>query len=115
MLAPEHPASARVVRRTPLARHRRLVAAALAALVLLPGDAVRPAVARDRVRRYVELARSEGGDVALGGQALDRDGWWFAPTVVGGLDVQSRLVREEVLGPLLMVVPDSRRGSSARA
>ncbi|SEC26942.1 aldehyde dehydrogenase (NAD+) [Nocardioides exalbidus] len=76
---------------------------------------LRSGVARDRVRRYVELARSEGGDIALGGTTLDRNGWWFAPTVVGGLDRQSRLVREEVLGPLLMVVPDARRGSSARA
>lgn len=48
MLAPEHPAYPRVVRRSALHRHRRLVAAALAALALLPGDAVRPAVARDR-------------------------------------------------------------------
>ena len=66
---------------------------------------LRSAVARDRVRRYVDLARSEGGDVALGGQPLDRPGWWFAPTVIGGLAPGSRLVREEVLGPVLMVVP----------
>jgi aldehyde dehydrogenase (NAD+) len=31
-----------------------------------------------------------------------------APTVVGGLSRQSRLVREEVLGPVLMVVADGR-------
>lgn len=67
---------------------------------------------RDRVLRYLALARSEGGDVALGGQALDRDGWWIAPTVVGGLTTKSRMVREEVLGPVLMVVPDD---ASARA
>lgn len=65
---------------------------------------LRSGVGRDRVRRYLDLARSEGGDVALGGTVLDRDGWWFAPTVVGGLSLQSRLVREEVLGPVLMVV-----------
>ena len=75
---------------------------------------LRSAVARDRVRRYVDLGRSEGGDVALGGQPLDRPGWWFAPTVVGGLDPASRLVREEVLGPVLTVAVE-RPGSSARA
>lgn len=73
---------------------------------------LRSRVGRDRVLRYLALARSEGGDVALGGQALDRDGWWIAPTVVGGLTTKSRLVREEVLGPVLMVVPDD---ASARA
>ncbi|GAB3026133.1 aldehyde dehydrogenase [Nocardioides flavus (ex Wang et al. 2016)] len=70
---------------------------------------LRSVVARDRVRRYVDLARSEGGDVVLGGHALDRAGWWFAPTVIGGLTPQSRLVREEVLGPVLMVVADGRK------
>lgn len=65
---------------------------------------LRSQVARDRVLRYVALARSEGGEVALGGERLDRDGWWVAPTVIGGLSGQSRLVREEVLGPVLMVV-----------
>jgi aldehyde dehydrogenase (NAD+) len=67
---------------------------------------LRSPVARDRVMRYLSLARSEGGDVALGGRVLDRDGWWVAPTVVGGLSRQSRLVREEVLGPVLMVVAE---------
>lgn len=65
---------------------------------------LRSPVARDRVLRYLDLARSEGGDVVLGGQRLDRPGWWVAPTVVGGLSRQSRLVREEVLGPVLAVV-----------
>ena len=67
---------------------------------------LRSQVARDRVLRYLDLARSEGGDVVLGGQRLDRPGWWVAPTVVGGLSRQSRLVREEVLGPVLAIVPD---------
>ncbi|GAA5112813.1 aldehyde dehydrogenase [Alloalcanivorax gelatiniphagus] len=76
---------------------------------------LRSPVALDRVRRYLDLARSEGGDVVLGGAPIERPGWWFAPTVIGGLDLGSRLVTEEVLGPVLMVVPDSPRGSSARA
>ena len=73
---------------------------------------LRSRVARDRVLRYLALARSEGGEMALGGEVLDRPGWWVAPTVIGGLSPQSRLVREEVLGPVLMVVADD---PSARA
>ncbi len=73
---------------------------------------LRSLVGRDRVLRYLALARSEGGTLALGGDRLDRDGWWVAPTVIGGLDRQSRLVREEVLGPVLMVV---KAEPSARA
>ena len=73
---------------------------------------LRSRVGRDRVLRYLALAGSEGGTVVLGGRAPDRDGWWVEPTVIGGLSTQSRLVREEVLGPVLMVVADD---ASARA
>jgi aldehyde dehydrogenase (NAD+) len=72
---------------------------------------LRSVVARDRGLRYLALARSEGGTVELGGHVLDRDGWWIAPSVIGGLEPKSRLVREEILGPVLMVVADA----SARA
>ncbi|MBS2939744.1 aldehyde dehydrogenase family protein [Nocardioides sp. J2M5] len=72
---------------------------------------LRSAVARDRVLRYVALAESERADVALGGRRLDRPGWWVEPTVIGGVAADSRLVVEEVLGPVLMLVPDA----SARA
>ena len=99
----------------PVHRHAEALQAAVAAMAdVAVGDPSDPAarcgplrsvVARDRVRRYVDLGRAEGGDVALGGQPLDRAGWWFAPTVIGGLAPGSRLVREEVLGPVLMVVP----------
>lgn len=111
----------------PAARYEEALRVAVEAMAaVVPGDPMdlatrcgpmRSAVARDRVRRYVDLARSEGGDVVLGGTVLDRDGWWFAPTVIGGLSSQSRLVREEVLGPVLMVVPepDGPIASSARA
>lgn len=100
----------------PVHRHAEaLQAAVVAAQDVVVGDPADPAtrcgplrsaVARDRVRRYVDLGRSEGGDVALGGQPLDRPGWWFAPTVIGGLAPSSRLVREEVLGPVVMVAVD---------
>ncbi|HEU4336867.1 MAG TPA: aldehyde dehydrogenase family protein [Nocardioides sp.] len=99
----------------PTHRYAEAVEAAVAAMADVPvGDPtdratrcgpLRSVVARDRVRRYVDLGRAEGGDVVLGGQPLDRPGWWFAPTVVGGLAEGSRLVREEVLGPVLVVVP----------
>jgi aldehyde dehydrogenase (NAD+) len=76
---------------------------------------LRSPVARDRVLRYVALAESEGADVARGGRALDRPGWWVPPTVIGGVPRDSRLVTEELLGPVLMVVTESRSSPSARA
>jgi aldehyde dehydrogenase (NAD+) len=109
----------------PVHRHAEALQSAVAAMAdVAVGDPTDPTtrcgplrsvVARDRVRRYVDLGRAEGGDVALGGQPLDRPGWWFAPTVVGGLAPGSRLVREEVLGPVFMVAVDApdRTGSPA--
>ena len=100
----------------PAHRYAEALTAAVEAMVdVVVGDPAAPETlcgplrspaARDRVMRYLSLARSEGGDVALGGHVLDRDGWWVAPTVVGGLTRRSRLVREEVLGPVLMVVAE---------
>ena len=70
------------------------------------GPVVSP-VQRDRVLRYVALAESEGGHVEAGGHALSRGGgWWIAPTVISGLRATSRVAQEEVLGPVLVVVPD---------
>ena len=64
-------------------------------------------VQRDRVLRYLALAEAEGGGFATGGHAVERGGgFWIAPTVVTGLRSSSRLVREEILGPVLLVVPD---------
>lgn len=65
-------------------------------------------VQRGRVLRYLALAEAEGGRFATGGHAVDRDGgWWIAPTVIAGLTAESRLVREEVLGPVLVVLEDA--------
>lgn len=69
------------------------------------GPVVSP-VQRARVLRYLALAEAEGGRFATGGHAVDRDGgWWIAPTVVAGLTAESRLAREEILGPVLVVLP----------
>jgi aldehyde dehydrogenase (NAD+) len=69
------------------------------------GPVVSP-VQRDRVRRYVALAVQEGGRIACGEQLPERErGWWVAPTVVAGLDDRARVATEEILGPVLVVVP----------
>ncbi len=105
----------------PALRYAEAVAAAAEAMgSVVVGDPLSPQtlcgplrspVARDRVLRYVALAEAERADVALGGRRLDRPGWWVEPTVIGGVAADSRLVVEEVLGPVLMLVPDA----SARA
>ena len=72
-----------------------------------PGAICGPVISaaqRDRVAAYLRLAEEEGGTFATGGHVIDRDGFWVEPTVVAGLDNSSRLAREEIFGPVLVVI-----------
>jgi betaine-aldehyde dehydrogenase len=60
---------------------------------------------RARVAGFVEAARADGARVVCGGTAVDRDGFFFRPTLVTGADQRSSLVQDEIFGPVLAVVP----------
>lgn len=55
----------------------------------------------DKVLSCIERARAEGGRIICGGQALDRAGWFVAPTVVEGLGSSCATNREEIFGPVV--------------
>ena len=57
-----------------------------------------------RVGELVDDAVTSGARAAAGGAALDRPGWFFAPTIVAGAADGMRLVDEEQFGPALPVV-----------
>ncbi|KAA1394271.1 aldehyde dehydrogenase [Aeromicrobium ginsengisoli] len=62
---------------------------------------------RDRVEDYIGIGKNEGADVALGGGRpadLDR-GFFVSPTVFRGVDNSMRIAREEIFGPVLVVIP----------
>ena len=59
----------------------------------------------DKVLRALARAREEGGQVLCGGQALDREGWYVAPTVIEGLGPDSASNREEIFGPVVTLQP----------
>ena len=61
---------------------------------------------RERVEGYLRLAADEGGTFATGGgRPADRDrGFFVEPTVVAGLDNSARVAREEIFGPVLVVI-----------
>jgi aminomuconate-semialdehyde/2-hydroxymuconate-6-semialdehyde dehydrogenase len=54
----------------------------------------------DKVGAAIERARAEGGQVLCGGQALQRPGWFVAPTVIEGLGPDCASNREEIFGPV---------------
>jgi betaine-aldehyde dehydrogenase len=60
---------------------------------------------RDRVHGFVTRARDAGGNVLCGGEIPNRDGWFYPPTLITGVEQSSELVRDEVFGPVLAVIP----------
>jgi acyl-CoA reductase-like NAD-dependent aldehyde dehydrogenase len=58
----------------------------------------------ERVRELVDDARAAGGRIVAGGGPLDREGYFFAPTVVADVAEGVRLVDEEQFGPALPVM-----------
>ncbi|MFF3978390.1 aldehyde dehydrogenase family protein [Streptomyces sp. NPDC001828] len=61
---------------------------------------------RDRVESYVELGRKEGATVVAGGERppLDR-GFYVAPTLLADCTNDMRVAREEIFGPVVVVIP----------
>ena len=66
-----------------------------------------------KVRSYLELAKKEGGKIILGGRSGKeltvnlpkelRNGNFFEPTIVTGLDDKCRCAMEEIFGPIATV------------
>jgi phenylacetaldehyde dehydrogenase len=59
----------------------------------------------DRVSGYVELGRGDGGRVLTGGTATNPNGFYYQPTVVVDAPATSRIVREEIFGPVVVAQP----------
>jgi aldehyde dehydrogenase (NAD+) len=61
---------------------------------------------RDRVQSYLDSAIADGGSFACGGgRPADRaTGFFIDPTVVAGLTNESKAAREEIFGPVLVVL-----------
>jgi len=58
---------------------------------------------RDTVAEQVRDAVEKGATVLAGGQAPDRPGWWYPPTVLADLTPEMRVWSEEVFGPVAML------------
>nr|WP_202501255.1 aldehyde dehydrogenase family protein [Streptomyces sp. SID5785] len=74
------------------------------------GTVVGPVISaahRDRIESYVELGRKEGATVVTGGDRPEGPGTGFyvAPTLLADCTNDMRVVREEIFGPVVAVVP----------
>ena len=63
----------------------------------------------EKVESYVELAKNEGGTILIGGRRPSfsntemSQGAFLEPTVISGLDINSRTATEEIFGPVVTI------------
>jgi acyl-CoA reductase-like NAD-dependent aldehyde dehydrogenase len=84
-----------------------------------PGTMLGPvatAAARDRVRGYIRSGLEEGEHMLTGGpdapQGLNR-GYYVRPTIFSG-DNTSRIAREEIFGPVVIIIPFDDEADAVR-
>jgi acyl-CoA reductase-like NAD-dependent aldehyde dehydrogenase len=59
----------------------------------------------DRVTGYFGVAQSEGAELVVGGKALDRPGYFIQPTIFANGNNAMRTAREEIFGPVTLLIP----------
>ena len=72
----------------------------------------------ETVERYVAIGRDEGADVLAGGdRALVEGhdgGFYYQPTMLGGVRNEMKVAREEIFGPVLVVIPFEDEADAVR-
>jgi succinate-semialdehyde dehydrogenase/glutarate-semialdehyde dehydrogenase len=66
---------------------------------LINADAV------DKADTLVQDALGRGATLLTGGHAIDGDGTFYEPTVISGVQPGSDILREEIFGPVLSIIP----------
>lgn len=64
----------------------------------------------NKILGYIELAKSEGGSILLGGGRQELDGrcskgFFVQPTIIEGLSNACRVNQEEIFGPVVTLIP----------
>jgi alpha-ketoglutaric semialdehyde dehydrogenase len=59
----------------------------------------------DTVSGYLDVAEQDSARVLAGGGRPDGGGYFVEPTVLAGLPLNSRVVREEIFGPVAVLLP----------
>ena len=57
-----------------------------------------------RIKMHVESARSRNLEETLKDASIEKDGFWFTPTVFSGVTPDDPLAQEEIFGPVLAVM-----------
>ncbi|GFG52083.1 hypothetical protein MAGR_35240 [Mycolicibacterium agri] len=69
---------------------------------------------RNELAELVDDAVAKGAQVLTGGDAPDRSGWFYSPTVLAGLTDDMRIVMEEAFGPVASLYRVADRDEAVR-
>ncbi|CCM05988.1 uncharacterized protein FIBRA_08229 [Fibroporia radiculosa] len=58
----------------------------------------------DRVMRYIDIGKQEGATIVTGGQRHGTEGFFVQPTIFTNTSSSMRIVREEIFGPVAVVI-----------
>jgi succinate-semialdehyde dehydrogenase/glutarate-semialdehyde dehydrogenase len=72
------------------------------------------ATGRDELAELVDDAVSKGATVLTGGHSVQRDGWFYEPTVLADLTEEMRIVLEEAFGPVASLYRAETRDDAIR-
>ncbi|MFR9749486.1 aldehyde dehydrogenase [Nocardia sp. 004] len=101
----------------PRAAYDQAVQATAATMgTIVPGDPTDPRTVcgplisqrqRARVERYLDIARTEGGRIVIGGgrPAEHERGFFVEPTLIADIADTATVAREEIFGPVLVIIP----------
>ena len=76
-----------------------------------------PVVSReqfDRVTGYFGVGQAEGAELVTGGKAIDRAGFYVEPTIFSAASNEMRIAREEVFGPVTVLIPFDDEAEAVR-
>lgn len=59
----------------------------------------------DKIERLVADAVAKGADVRLGGKTLEREGFFYPPSVIANVQPGSDILEDEVFGPVAAIIP----------
>lgn len=65
-----------------------------------------------KVSSYADVATADGATIAVGGKRLEGDGYYYSPTLYTNADIDMRIAREEIFGPVLTVIPFEDEGDA---
>ncbi len=65
--------------------------------------AINSAAQLEKIESYLEIGRSEGGEMFQSSCTVPDTGYWCRPTIFTGVSQSNRVVQEEIFGPVLAI------------